>query len=572
MRPTGATSLTGHVGSNEQNEPSTSRGLHTPFKSVLPRHPDYADSRDSFIGALDLVRPKVEGTHSVDLNGHIGLHDENDCKIISRDMYLYKESSIKQATAAHHLKMLNSHLEHNEPPIGLLNPITGALKKSISVPFSEDPDFLLQMTEITRKFSLDIACKLAHFWELRQSQLRSEVRSIKDTIYAKSSQLSTKEYDIFQSRMRNTENTIGWEKRKMAKTREWKLNRFGKRPLEKQKTSYKLRKTIDSGNIPPAISNHSYTHSNEPQKASGMSEQTCEQAKPRDNSYTPCQAAEMVNLSTDKSSNKHPPVVTNLDPAYTTGSQFTYQEMDAILCPFTQTEYTGNEHRNGNVTDPGGSNTHEGQEHSTPKKTTNENIICQSEQPHINISPILKSDESNTDMTYDSSWQDKMEIVAFTCDESSYETQSNASPAKNNKLHQDREFNLAIHMEQKATSNQPTSGCNTQLNSKNKSEQIFKQTLPKHTTPQGNHECGKRADNGKHTSLNPDLGTNTPQNSSQQVNNTASNEPIHTGNNPMPETTKDSPLDFNLYMYQINDTELRQIIEEARRGSKKESS
>ena len=39
MKPTGATSLTGHVGSNEQNEPSTSRGLHTPFKSV-----NYSDS------------------------------------------------------------------------------------------------------------------------------------------------------------------------------------------------------------------------------------------------------------------------------------------------------------------------------------------------------------------------------------------------------------------------------------------------------------------------------------------------------------------------------------------------
>ena len=578
MRPSGTTSLTGRVDSPRQNELSSSRGLHTPYITVVPRHPDYAHSRNSLTVAPETVWPRVGSTHSADQNNHMGLLVENDCKIITRDMNLYKEFSIKQATAAHHVKILSSHIEYNEPPTGLLSPITAALKTAISVPFSGDPDFSRRITDSARKFSLEMADTLNHFWEQKASQLRNEVRAIKDRIYTRSIQLDTNELYTFQSRMRKMENAICWEKRKMAKTREWKLNKFGKRPLETQGISHMARKT-DMGNKTPAMNSHAPADISRPQQTTDTLKMACGIHKPRDN-YTPCHTAEMTKSRTDKVVTVQPPIVTNLETGAIAENTLPKQEMEAILCPFTQTKSTENTNVIMKETVQEIAKMYENLEHSTPKKPTEEKFH-ESKQTHINISPILSPDLSNTQLTYDSIWHNEMESIVLTCEEVIDETQSDAQlslkPSNTNK-NKKTETDLISHTKRKTTLsnnqnesktniNHVASRDNTELTRTSNSEQVLERRPQSHVTTMETRKHDNRDNTMKQLTLNPNTGSNTHQNRGHTVNTSSSNQTMHTGDNRTLEKSGKGPSEFNIYTCLIDDIELRQIIENARKGS-----
>ena len=111
-------------------------------------------------------------------------------------MSVYKQTSIKQATAAHHEKILMSYTEINEPPSGILRPLINTVYKSISVPFKYAPCFQTRINDIAKRFSLEITDTVKQFWELRKTELRYDVRSLKDELY-KSLCLNAEEQEVY---------------------------------------------------------------------------------------------------------------------------------------------------------------------------------------------------------------------------------------------------------------------------------------------------------------------------------------------------------------------------------------
>ena len=233
VKPSGLLPLTGHVGNLRQSDSaSVVRCLQPPFETVSSRHPDAAKGRNylaSHVGSLSPARVEDAHSQTADLNSHTNTYVSSTLSTLENTLNTYKQTSIKQATAAHHEKILGSHLERNDPPKGIHKPLLNSIYKSMSVPFKYAPDFQTKINEIAKKCSLEITDCVKQFWEQRKMQLRQNVRSIKDDLYSKRNSLTTEEQNIFTKTMTKTETTICHEKRKMAQSRDWKINEFGKR-------------------------------------------------------------------------------------------------------------------------------------------------------------------------------------------------------------------------------------------------------------------------------------------------------------------------------------------------------
>ena len=151
---------------------------------------------------------------------------------------------------------------------------------------------------------------------------------------------------------------------------------------------------------------------NRPQTTTDMLKMACEIPKPWDNNKTRHTAVK-ANSMTDKVVTLPPPTVTNLDTVAIADNTLSDQETEVILGPFPQTECTENTNVKMNRTAHEIVKMYEKREHSTTKKTRNEKFK-KSNWTCINISPILSSDISNTQLTYDSIWHNKMESIALT--------------------------------------------------------------------------------------------------------------------------------------------------------------
>ena len=110
-----------------------------------------------------------------------------------------------------------------------------------------------------------------------------------------------------------------------------------------------------------------------------------------------------------------PLTVTNSKTVAIADNTSSDKEMEATLCPFPQTECTENTNVKMNETDHEIVTMYENREHFTPKKTRYR-TFHKSKRTRINVSPILSSDISNMQLTYDSIWHNKMDSKALTCD------------------------------------------------------------------------------------------------------------------------------------------------------------
>ena len=260
MRLSGSTSLTGRVSSPRRSGTfSPVRNLYPPHNTVMFRHPDYAEDRDSLTSIMDPSGPaRVKDPHFAGQNSQTRLKPEPSSDTLWRKINAYKEISIKQAKAAHHEKILISYTEQDKPPSGILRPILNTVTNTIMAPSKCDTDFLTNMRYATEKFCLEITNILNKQWSKQKEQLRTEAKSAKEIVYADGKYLHGNDMKLFQATIKKAEETICREKKKLAQSREWKLNKLKKRPSESHpaEPSYKHVKMTYAAAETTAITRH----------------------------------------------------------------------------------------------------------------------------------------------------------------------------------------------------------------------------------------------------------------------------------------------------------------------------
>ena len=424
------------------------------------------------------------------------------------------------------------------------------------------------------------------FWEESAIHLRNEANSIKNKINAKKKLFTAEEKQMFQPRIKKTENAIDREKKGMAITREWKLNKFGKRPQTEDKSTNKQIKIANTYNKPQAARNRKYTEASKPQKAATS---TREIPQPLNIQNTSCHTAKTASSNTDQRSKGYPPAAETASRATDQGScvntpavsldenmGLTYEEMEAFLCPFTQTEYAQNADAKKSETTPQTEQAHVGKNHSTPKTSVSKPIEI-SEKTHMNMSPISPSHEIGSEFTYDPAWQNELESIAFTCDESDLESISgmsmkqNKNPTSDHPRHTPQINKHSSREENVNEPEQPAYESRTECNNKIKSDQSSNKISPKLLKTARKLKFGGNNKNTEQTTTVQNMGTHENQTSGYKTCTTTAEKTIQTGNTPHSEKLKEDPSKQNIFVCMIDDVELRQIIQNARKNNRRAS-
>ena len=200
----------------------------------------------------------LDSPHFAGQNSQTRLKPEPSSDTLWRKINANKEISIKQAKAAHHEKILISYIEQDKPPSGILRPILNTVTNTIMAPSKCDTDFLTNMRYATEKFCLEITNILNKQWSKQKEQLRTEAKSAKEIVYADAKYLHGNDMKLFQATIKKAEETICREKKKLAQSREWKLNKLKKRPSESHpaEPSYKHVKMTYAAAETTAITRH----------------------------------------------------------------------------------------------------------------------------------------------------------------------------------------------------------------------------------------------------------------------------------------------------------------------------
>ena len=174
-------------------------------------------------GSVNPVR--VMFSQSADSDDQIMSSDDLATRSLIKSIFQYKDISLKQASAAHHEKLLSIHMNSGKPPLGISRSCYETLIYKIEAPFKNDQLYLQEMQTLTKDFGLKVTQSLSKLWRLRKDDLKDTSRALKDEIYKDSKAMNA-------HKLEQIEKQTGSHKQELAKTRLHKTHKIEKRKHE----------------------------------------------------------------------------------------------------------------------------------------------------------------------------------------------------------------------------------------------------------------------------------------------------------------------------------------------------
>ena len=266
MRLSTSAQFTGQIDRVRQNETLASvRHPQPPIYDCF-RPPDSAKGGHSLtdtIGSGSVNPVRVRYSQSADSDDHIMSSDDLATRSLIKSIFQYKDISLKQASAAHHEKILSVHMNSGKPPLGISRSCFETLIDKIEVPFKNDPLYLQEMQTLTKDFSLKVTQSLSKLWRLRKDDLRDTSRALKDEIYKNSKAMNAHKRAGIMHKLEQIEKQIGSHKQELAKTRLHKTHKIEKRKHEMNDPISPTKKSRHHNETHPFVYPHQENTHNE---------------------------------------------------------------------------------------------------------------------------------------------------------------------------------------------------------------------------------------------------------------------------------------------------------------------